>query len=65
MKNLTYLGPHAAVVIPLPSGMTYECDRGATLDLPDDLAKEFANRPDWEVTDQSKPIKKKPAKGEE
>lgn len=62
MQNVTYRGPHEAVVIPLPNGAAYECERGGTIELPDVLAVELIARGDW------KPAKKtneKPAKGKE
>ena len=54
MKTVTYLGPHAAVTIPLPSGFSYECDRDGTVELPDDLAKELIARGDWKLAKTSK-----------
>lgn len=63
MKNITYQGPHAAVVIPLPSGMTYECERDGQVEVPDDLAKELVARGDWKLA-KSK-TNKTPEKGKE
>lgn len=54
MKTVTYLGPHEAVFIPLPSGFSYECDRDGTVELPDDLAEELVARGDWKLAKTSK-----------
>lgn len=61
MKTITYNGPHEAVVIPLPNGAAYECERGGTLELPDTLADELLARDDWKPSKSTK----KPAKGKE
>jgi hypothetical protein len=58
VKKLRYLGPHSGVLIPLASGFVYECDRDGTVDLPDDLAKEFLVRDEWELVSKSKSTKK-------
>ena len=63
MKTLTYVGVHRAVTIPQPSGMSYECERDGTVDLPDQLAKELLEREDWKLA-KSKSTKQ-PAKGKE
>jgi hypothetical protein len=62
VKTLTYTGVHSAVTLPQPSGMSYECERDGTVDLPDELAKELLERDDWKL---AKSTKKKPAKGKE
>ena len=54
MKTVTYLGPHEAVYIPLPSGMSYECDRDGTVELPNQLADELIARGDWKLAKSSK-----------
>ena len=64
MKTVTYLGPHEAVIIPLPSGFSYECERDGTVELPDDLADELIARGDWKPAKTSKSTKE-PAKGKE
>lgn len=63
MKTVTYLGPHQGVIIPLPSGFSYECERDGNVELPDDLADELIARGDWKLA-KSKSTKK-PAKGKE
>lgn len=63
MKTVTYLGPHEAVTVPVPSGMSYECDRDGTVDLPNDLADELIARGDWKLAKTTKTTK--PAKGTE
>ena len=60
---MTYLGPHEAVVIPLPNGGSYECDREGNLELPDDLADELIARGDWKLAKTKKTTK--PDKGTE
>jgi hypothetical protein len=57
LKTLTYLGPHEGVYIPLPSGMSYECERDGTVDLPDELAKELLERGDWKLAKTKKTTK--------
>lgn len=64
MKTVSYLGPHEAVFIPLPSGTSYECDRDGTVELPDDLADELIARGDWKL-DKASTKTTKPEKGEE
>ena len=64
MKTVTYLGPHEAVYIPLPSGMSYECDRDGTVELPNQLAEELIARGDWKLAKTSKKTTKS-AKDEE
>lgn len=63
MKKITYQGPHAAVIIPLPSGASYECERDGQVEVPDDLAEELVARGDWKLA-KSKTTKK-PEKGKE
>lgn len=53
MKTVTYLGPHEAVYVPLPSGMSYKCDRDGTVELPNALADELIARGDWKLAKSS------------
>ena len=53
MKTVTYLGPHEAVIVPQPSGMSYECDRDGTVELPNQLADELIARGDWKLAKTS------------
>ena len=64
MKTVTYLGPHEAVIVPLPSGFSYECDRDGTVELPNALADELIARGDWKLAKTSKKTTK-PEEGEE
>lgn len=64
MKSISYCGPHAAVIIPLASGMSYECERGGSVDLPNELAKELLEREDWKPAKSSKSTKQ-PEEGKE
>lgn len=63
MKTVTYIGPHQAVVIPLPNGAAYECEREGNLELPDTLADELIARGDWKAAKTKKTTK--PKKGTE
>jgi hypothetical protein len=54
LKTVKYLGPHEGVIIPLPSGFSYECERDGTVELPDDLADELIARGDWKPAKTSK-----------
>lgn len=36
--KLMYIGAHDAVVVPLPFGAEVHCDRGGTIDVPDEMA---------------------------
>jgi hypothetical protein len=64
LKTVEYLGPHEGVIIPLPSGFSYECERNGTVELPDDLAEELVARGDWKLAKTSKKTTKS-AKDEE
>ena len=64
MQSITYCGPHEAVIIPLASGISYECDREGSVDLPNELAKELLAREDWRPSKSTKTIKQ-PEKGKE
>lgn len=63
MKTVTYLGPHEAVIVPVPSGMSYECDRDGTVELPNALADELIARGDWKLAKTK--TTKTPEKGKE
>ena len=65
MKTVTYLGPHEAVYIPLESGMTYECDRDGTVELPNQLADELIARGDWKLAEKTAKKTTKSDKDEE
>ena len=56
--KLVYIGPHSAVMVPLPLGGEAECKHGEPMNLPDSLCEGLLEQPsNWR--------KAKDAKGDE
>lgn len=57
MKTVAYDGPHDRVEIPLPSGVRALCDRGGTVQLPDEIADRIAEQDGWTLVVPAAPAR--------
>lgn len=63
--KLTYVGPHDAVRVPLPTGGSPEVERGGDIDVPDSYAERLLEQPsNWQRA-KTKPAAAKAADKEE
>jgi hypothetical protein len=58
MAKVTYNGPHDAVEVIDGGVVVATVERGASIEVPDDLAKRLLEQDVWEAADAGKPRRK-------